>query len=179
MNLYKLNLLAVSKKLAETQLELGSKYESLIESANRLALGIEDDHNLISGSGYESIWQIKFSGKNLLKISKNFAKFELWNFYEYIYLEKDSYSYIHRKNVRLRGLPDLQDRALIDMFKELCTKKLGITLEDSDIDQALWNGPTQRDGTRFRGPYDMDQFSTYQNKKNAQGRISRKKNLHV
>ena len=66
----------MSKKLAETQLELGSKYESLIESANRLALGIEDDHNLISGSGYESIWQIKFSGKNLLKISKNFAKFE-------------------------------------------------------------------------------------------------------
>ena len=34
------------------------------------------------------------------------------------------------------------------MFKELCTKKLGITLEDSDIDQAIWNGPTQRDGTR-------------------------------
>ena len=45
----------MSKKLAENQLALGTKYESLIESANRLALGIEDDHNLISGLGEKTL----------------------------------------------------------------------------------------------------------------------------
>ena len=34
------------------------------------------------------------------------------------------------------------------MFKELCTKKLGINLEDWEIDLAQWGGPAQRDGTR-------------------------------
>ena len=60
----------------------------------------------------------------------------------------DSHGFIHRKNIRLRGLPDLQDRALVDMFKELCTKKLGINLQETDIDMTQWAGPTQRDGTR-------------------------------
>ena len=34
------------------------------------------------------------------------------------------------------------------MFYELCDKKLGIKLEESDIDMAQWSGPAQRDGTR-------------------------------
>ena len=53
-----------------------------------------------------------------------------------------------RKNIRIRGLPELQDRAVVDMFYELCDKKLGIKLEESDIDMAQWSGPAQRDGTR-------------------------------
>ena len=36
----------------------------------------------------------------------------------------------------------------MDMFYELCDKKLGIKLEESDIDMAQWSGPAQRDGTR-------------------------------
>ena len=54
----------------------------------------------------------------------------------------------NRKNIRIRGLPELQDRAVVDMFYELCDKKLGIKLEESDIDMAQWSGPAQRDGTR-------------------------------
>ena len=49
----------MSKKLAENQLALGTKYESLIESANRLALGIEDDHNLISGLGEKVFFMMR------------------------------------------------------------------------------------------------------------------------
>ena len=99
---------AVSKKLQDNTEKLSKEYEVLIESVNRVAMSVEENHNLIV----------------------------------------DSHFYIHRKNVRLRGLPDLQDRSLVDMFKELCRKKLGIELEDSDIDLAQWAGPTQRDGTR-------------------------------
>ena len=62
---------AVSRKLEKNQNELSNKYEALIESANRIAMSVEDDHNLIS----------------------------------------DSHSYIHRKNLRVRGLPELQERA--------------------------------------------------------------------
>ena len=134
---------AVSKTLAKKESEIEKRYEELVESANRVALAVELDHNVIS----------------------------------------DSHEYIYRKNIRIRGLPELQDRAVIDMFKELCAKKLGVQLEDNDIDQglgfepsrpksctiwasfktlkAIWSGPAQRDGTR---PATIT-FSSYVTKK--------------
>ena len=99
---------AVSKTLAKKEAEIEKRYEQLVESANRVALSVELDHNTIA----------------------------------------DSHAYIYRKNIRIRGLPELQDRAVIDMFKELCNKKLGVQLQDNDIDSAKWSGPAQRDGTR-------------------------------
>ena len=66
----------MSKKLAENQLSLGTKYESLIESANRLALGIEDDHNLISG----------FGEKNILYDAKNSNYTKIQKFDKIIYI---------------------------------------------------------------------------------------------
>ena len=99
---------AVSKTLAKKESEIEKRYDQLVDSANRVALAVELDHNTIA----------------------------------------DGHAYIYRKNIRIRGLPELADRAVIDMFKELCNKKLGVQLQDTDIDQAQWSGPAQRDGTR-------------------------------
>ena len=60
----------------------------------------------------------------------------------------DSHEYLHRKNVRIRGLPEIEGRALIDMFRELASKKLGLVMDDMDIDLAQWAGPSLQDGTR-------------------------------
>ena len=77
-------LSVVSKTLQRKQTDIEKRYDELVEAANRVALAVETDHNLIA----------------------------------------DSHAYIHRKNIRIRGLPELQDRAVVDMFRELCNKKL-------------------------------------------------------
>ncbi|CAG5112452.1 Oidioi.mRNA.OKI2018_I69.chr2.g6668.t1.cds [Oikopleura dioica] len=99
---------AVTKELENNQNQLVKQYDQLIEVANKIALNVEEDHNIIT----------------------------------------DSHEYLHRKNVRIRGLPEIEGRALIDMFRELVTKKLGLVLEDMDIDLAQWAGPSLQDGTR-------------------------------
>ena len=71
----------------------------MVEAANRVALSVEIDHNIITDT-HEYIHR-----------------------YDSLY-ESEYDSLLFRKNIRIRGLPELADRAVVDMFRELCNKKL-------------------------------------------------------